>query len=138
MADIENLGLCHWIRKAYKKFKSNTYFDRTNAPVREQIIHFESSPDWCTASDSEECFQKMEKALLSANEDEWNRYQNSIVQKIQAFCYPKELEVKKAPPILYNGQTAYCMCGETTVHDRYASRGTYSGYFMDFVVWISD
>lgn len=97
MAEIEDFDLCDWIRKAYKKFKSTTYFDRTNAPVREQIIHFESSPDWCTPSDPEECFQKMAKALLSADESEWSWYQNSIVQRIQAFCYPKELKVEKEP-----------------------------------------
>lgn len=97
MVGIENFDLCDWIRKAYKKFKSTTYFDRTNAPVREQIIHFESSPDWRTISDPEECFQKMAKALLSADESEWKRYQDNIVQKIQAFCYPKKLKVEKEP-----------------------------------------
>lgn len=97
MVGIENFDLCDWIRKAYKKFKSTTYFDRTNAPVREQIIHFESSPGWRTISDPEECFQKMEKALLSADESEWKRYQDNIVQKIQAFCYPKKLKVEKEP-----------------------------------------
>ena len=111
MAEIEDFDLCDWIRKAYKKFKSTTYFDRTNAPVREQIIHFESSPDWCTPSDPEECFQKMAKALLSADESEWSRYQNSIVQRIQAFCYPKELKVEKEPQF-YTTAKQHTVCVE--------------------------
>lgn len=96
MLDNEQIDICDLIRKAYKKFKSNTYFDRTNSPVREQIIHFESTPDWASSSDLEVCFSNMKNALLSEDESDWEKYQESILQKIQAFCYPKELEKQKA------------------------------------------
>lgn len=63
----EKFDLCEWIRKAYKKFKSSAYFDRTNAPVRERIIHFESTKDWGEQKDPETAFQDMAAALSSCD-----------------------------------------------------------------------
>lgn len=82
------------IRKSYKKFKSTTYFDRTNAPVREHIIHFESSADWNASSDMERRFEEIE-SVLSGDDTVWAAYQENITRKIRAYCYPKKLEKEK-------------------------------------------
>ena len=73
---ISPLG--EWLRKAYKKFKSNAYFDRTNAPVRESIIHFETSADWSSLPDMEKHFQKIENAL-SGDDTAWTDFQKRCV-----------------------------------------------------------
>ena len=85
---ISPLG--EWLRKAYKKFKSNAYFDRTNAPVRESIIHFETSADWSSLPDMEKHFQKIENAL-SGDDTAWMDFQKSILNDTMAYCYPKKL-----------------------------------------------
>ena len=88
---ISPLG--EWLRKAYKKFKSNAYFDRTNAPVRESIIHFETSADWSSLPDMEKHFQKIENAL-SGDDTAWADFQKSILNDTMAYCYPKKLGKK--------------------------------------------
>ena len=93
MEDSKISPLGEWIRKAYKKFKSNAYFDRTNAPVRESVIHFESSADWSSPPNMENHFQKIENAL-SGDDTTWMDFQKSILNNTMVYCYPKKLREK--------------------------------------------
>lgn len=75
---------------AYKKFKSNKYFDKYSAITRKQVVEFESSWDF---------EEKLNNLITNLNGDKraWIKYSNELINKTYIYTFPKTLkkEIKK-------------------------------------------
>lgn len=69
------------VRKAFKKLKSNVYFDKTNIILRDKLVKFES----------ESGFKKRLESVFSYCTDYNENFENDILKSIQVLSYPKSI-----------------------------------------------
>lgn len=79
----EKINLLDYIHIAYKKLKANMYFDKTQLPLRNMIVDFESEK-------IDKAFKKIHKKLQTG--DGWEKYEDDLLKKIGVLVYPKKLE----------------------------------------------
>lgn len=77
-----NDELEHYINLAYKKLKSNVYFDKTQLPLLNKIVKFE-------AENLEKSLKELREKLLS--KEEWEKYEEDILNNIKALIFPKKI-----------------------------------------------
>ncbi len=70
------------VRIAYKKFKANLYFDKTQLPLRDRLVLFENEG-------IEEKLDELYKALMKG--ENWDEYEQKILDQIGILLYPKSL-----------------------------------------------
>lgn len=75
------------IQKAFKKLKSNIYYDKTNLPLRDKIVSFE-----CDYGEKlDEHLDEIYDALLKGGE-KWERLSEDILSSIKCTVLPKALK----------------------------------------------
>lgn len=83
-----------WIKIAYKKLKSSIYFDKTQLPLRNQIVEFENS-----CKNLENTLESLWKSFSDKNK--WRRLECSILKSISYRAYPKSFS-NDEPNIITN------------------------------------
>lgn len=97
---IEDLNLRD-IKIAYKKLKASVYFDKTQLPLRDEIVAFESAE----AFNYEEKLDELFWYLSGKNDNAWEKYIADIIGKIHALVFPKKLydwDKDEGSPIIFN------------------------------------
>lgn len=77
-----SLELNERIKIAYKKLKASIYFDKTQLPLRNQLLKYEENID--------ENLNILYK-YLNGNDNKWEKFQEEIINKISTYIYPKTL-----------------------------------------------
>lgn len=85
---IDNNYYYEQIYLAYKKLKSNVYYDKTALPLRDCIVKFEDG----TQDEIENKLRVIIDKLLEENDDEWNKYEQSILNSIKIIVLPKKVK----------------------------------------------
>lgn len=96
---IKNLEIPteRWVKTAYKKLKNYLYFDKTQLPVVDDLVVFESHGIEKKLSDIAHA--------LDADDDVWEDFTADIVEKTAAFVYPKRLCSCKEEQIIFNADS---------------------------------
>ena len=79
-----NLELADRMKIAYKKLKATIYFDKTQLPLRDQLVTYESG--------GIESQLKTLTEKLTGSEDDWSAFTDGILNSVSAFVFPKALE----------------------------------------------
>ena len=79
------------VRKAYRKLKSSVYFDKTQLPLRDKIVHYEGLDDGMHGGiDS-----KLEVLFEALSDDsKWKVLTKEIIDSINVLAYPKSMTKK--------------------------------------------
>lgn len=83
-----------WVKIAFKKLKNYLYFDKTQLPVVDDLVNFESYN-----------FDKKLSDIINALEgtnDIWDDFTADIIDKVSAFVYPKRLCSYQEDQIIFN------------------------------------
>lgn len=81
------------IKIAYKKFKANVYFDKTQLPLRERIVQFEQK-------DIDAKLKALYDALMGSGD--WEAYEQKILEEIRVLVYPKKLKSIAQETMIFN------------------------------------
>lgn len=91
------IGMCNGVEErlfqiAYKKLKSSIYFDKTNLPLRDAIVKFETEAD----PELSGIDDRLNKIFRSFNgtQEEWDDYCTTIINSIKCVALPKKLKEK--------------------------------------------
>lgn len=75
------------MQKAYKKLKSSIYYDKTNLPLRDQIVSFE----YDYGKDLNQYLDELYSAFQEGGE-EWTELSQNIISSINCILLPKKLK----------------------------------------------
>ena len=84
------------VRIAYKKFKANLYFDKTQLPLRDRLVLFENEG-------IEEKLDELYKALMIG--ENWEEYEQRILDQIGVLLYPKSLQKISDDTAIFNADS---------------------------------
>ena len=84
------------VRIAYKKFKANLYFDKTQLPLRDRLVLFENEG-------IEEKLDDLYKALMIG--ENWEEYEQRILDQIGVLLYPKSLQKISDDTAIFNADS---------------------------------
>lgn len=85
-------------QKAFKKLKSNIYYDKTNLILRDKIVEFEADKE-----SIDKKLNDLQKKFEEATDEEWGTYiQNKILNTIDCLIFPKSLMPKEDNRIISN------------------------------------
>lgn len=87
---MENLD---WVKIAYKKFKANLYFDKTQLPLRDRVVLFEQE-------NIEEKLGELCRALMSGAD--WELYEETVLSQVGVLLYPKKLKSQPDDTVIFN------------------------------------
>lgn len=76
------------LEMSYKKLKSNTYFDKSAAILKKQIVEFESI-------DFEKNMEFLFKYLNSESNEAWEKYFKEKLEKLIVYQFPKAIDNEK-------------------------------------------
>lgn len=79
---MENKELIDKIKISYRKLKSNAYFDKSEAILRQQIAEFE-------LDEFEKKIESLGEMLENDSDEEWNKYIKSEIEELKIYRYPK-------------------------------------------------
>lgn len=91
MDDMERI--MERIKIAYKKFKANVYFDKTQLPLRDRIVKFEEK-------DIDAKLKALHDALMGSGD--WEAYEQEILKEIRVWVYPKKLKSIAQETMIFN------------------------------------
>ena len=86
-----------WIEKAYKKLKSHLYFDKTQLPLVDDLVTFEN--------DGVEGHISEIAGALNGSDEVWKDFAADILEKIDAFVFPKRLRDCTEGQIIFNADS---------------------------------
>ena len=92
-----SLELSERVKIAYKKLKASVYFDKTQLPLRDQLIQYENDD---IESKLETLFQN-----LTALDQNWNTFINKILNSISVLVYPKKLREGPENAVILNSSS---------------------------------
>ena len=84
------------VRIAYKKFKANLYFDKTQLPLRDRLVLFENEG-------IEDKLDEIYYALI--NGENWEEYEKNIIDQIGVLLYPKSLQKISDDTAIFNADS---------------------------------
>lgn len=87
MEDLERVKI------AYKKFKANLYFDKTQLPLRDRVVLFEQDG-------VEKKLRRLCRALMGG--ENWERYEEKILDQVGVLLYPKKLKSQSDDTVIFN------------------------------------
>ena len=87
MTDLERIKI------AYKKFKANLYFDKTQLPLRDRVVLFEKEG-------IEDKLNELNAALMC--DRDWTAYEQKILDQIGILLYPKKLKSISDDTAIFN------------------------------------
>lgn len=79
-----NLELADRVKIAYKKLKASIYFDKTQLPLRDQLVTYESE------GIESQLNTLVEK--ITGSESDWSAFTDEILNALSTFVFPKALE----------------------------------------------
>lgn len=91
------MSLDELIKIAYKKFKANLYFDKTQLPLRDRIVSYEQEG-------IQVHLDEIRDMLL--DEKAWPGYKKKILDQIQVLVYPKKLKSISNEITIFNASNA--------------------------------
>lgn len=79
-----NLEFSERVKIAYKKLKASVYFDKTQLPLRDQLVTYER----------EEIESQLNTLVekITGSESDWSAFVDEILSAVSAFVFPKALE----------------------------------------------
>lgn len=81
-------------QKAYKKLKSDAYYDKTKVILKKEIVEFEASKK--SAEDLDQCLVGVWEKLVHSTDDEWQDYvKTEVLHGIHCIFLPKKLKESK-------------------------------------------
>lgn len=92
-----SLDLADRVKIAYKKLKASIYFDKTQLPLRDQLITYES--------EGIEHQLKILTEKLTSPECEWSAFADEILNSMSAFVFPKALEPIPEDMVILNSSS---------------------------------
>lgn len=92
MQDLERVKI------AYKKFKANLYFDKSQLPLRDRVVLFEQDG-------IEEKLNELCNALMYGSD--WSSYEQSILDQIGVLVYPKTLKSILDDAVIFNSDNVH-------------------------------
>lgn len=87
MTDLERIEI------AYKKFKANLYFDKTQLPLRDRVVLFENEG-------IQNKLSELHAALMC--DKDWVEYERKILEQIGILLYPKKLKSISDDTAIFN------------------------------------
>lgn len=81
------------VKIAYKKFKANLYFDKTQLPLRDRVVLFEQEG-------IDEKLEDIYDAIIDGKD--WENYEQSILEQIGVLLYPKKLKSISEDTAIFN------------------------------------
>lgn len=84
------------VRMAYKKFKANLYFDKTQLPLRDRLVLFENEG-------IEEKLDELFNALIMG--ENWEEYEQRILNQVGVLLYPKSLQGISDDTAIFNADS---------------------------------
>ena len=91
------------IYSAYKKLKSNVYYDKTALILRDALVKYENGNQKELEKKLNEIIDKLLKAENKDNINEWDEYQK-ILDSIEIIVLPKKIKKEKTDDtIIFNG-----------------------------------
>lgn len=81
------------VKIAYKKFKSNLYFDKTQLPLRDRVVLFEQNG-------IEEKLRELCRALMGGAD--WEQYEERVLHQAGVLLYPKKLKSQSDDTVIFN------------------------------------
>ncbi|MDM8144196.1 hypothetical protein, partial [Megamonas hypermegale] len=92
------------IQSAYKKLKSNVYYDKTALVLRDALVEYENGDQKELEKKLNEIIDKLLKAESKDNINEWDDYQKTILDSIEIIVLPKKIKKEKTDDtIIFNG-----------------------------------
>lgn len=92
------------IYSAYKKLKSNVYYDKTALILRDALVKYENGNQKELEKKLNEIIDKLLKAENKDNINEWDEYQKKILDSIEIIVLPKKIKKEKTDDtIIFNG-----------------------------------
>lgn len=86
------------VQKAFKKLKSNIYYDKTNLPLRDKIVSFECEQ----GKDLDKYLNDLYVALQEGGE-EWSKLSDKVLSSIRCMILPKTLKsTEQCPEVITN------------------------------------
>lgn len=82
------------VKIAYKKLKASVYFDKTQLPLRDRIVAYESKG-------IEQQLTDLLQALNGSDTD-WSDFERSLLDDISAFVFPKSLQKNSPNMVILN------------------------------------
>ena len=81
------------MQKAFKKLKSNAYYDKTNLPLRDKIVSFE-----CNYGDELDDYLSEIFQAFSDGGDKWEKLSAKIISSVGCSILPKSLKKEDSSP----------------------------------------
>ena len=81
------------VQKAFKKLKSNVYYDKTNLPLRDKIVSFESK----YGDELDDYLSEMFQAFIDGG-DKWQTLCAKILSSIGCIVLPKSIKKDTSSP----------------------------------------
>lgn len=94
------MELYEQIERAYKKLKSNIYYDKTQLILREKIVEYETN----YGSNLGQRFKEIAD-ILNGEEDVWNDFEKDILKSIEMLYFPKKLKKDSSKIIINSDNT---------------------------------
>ena len=92
-----SLKLSERVRIAYKKLKASVYFDKTQLPLRDRLVEYEST-------DIESHLETLIQNLKGSNRD-WDTFIKQILNDISVLVYPKKLQEGSENTVILNSSS---------------------------------
>ena len=92
-----SLELSERVKIAYKKLKASVYFDKTQLPLRDQLIVYESQ-------DIESHLETLVQNLTGSDHD-WNTFIDQILSGVSILVYPKKLQEGPENTVILNSSS---------------------------------
>lgn len=92
-----SLELSERVKIAYKKLKASVYFDKTQLPLRDQLIVYESQ-------DIESHLETLVQNLTGSDHD-WNAFIDQILSRVSILVYPKKLQEGSENTVILNSSS---------------------------------
>lgn len=92
-----NLELAERVKIAYKKLKASIYFDKTQLPLRDQLVTYESE------GIESQLNTLVEK--ITGSEGDWSAFADEILNAMSAFVFPKALEPVPENMVILNSSS---------------------------------
>lgn len=82
-----NLEFSERVKIAYKKLKASVYFDKTQLPLRDQLVTYER----------EEIESQLNTLVekITGSESDWSAFVDEILSAVSAFVFPKALPIHR-------------------------------------------
>lgn len=87
-----------WVQRAYKKLKHSVYFDKTQLPLVDEIVKYETTGE----KSIDEQLADLADILESNDKSKWDDLVSDIIEKMGILVYPKKLKSWSDSHVIFN------------------------------------